>query len=123
MTAITITRNPNNIGSKVYASSWQHVTVVFNGTLLKPEDFYECKGTRWGLQPDGYVNFVARRDGRAQLIQDLSKQAVADVKIAQKRGHVAIIQHSMNTCGFCQDTMRINAVSYTHLTLPTNREV
>ena len=105
--ATTVTRNPHNIEGKVYASSWQQVIVAFNGVLLDPKDFYEAKGSRYGLQPDGYVNFTDRLDGKLQAITNpADTEKVIAIKTRQKRGHVAIIQHTHNTCGYCHELMR-----------------
>jgi hypothetical protein len=105
---VTVTRNPHNVAGKVYASSWQHLVVVFNGQLLDPADFYEAKGSKYGMQPDGYVNFTKRNGaGEIELVKNpMNAGEVIAVKTVQRFGHVAIVQHSMNDCGFCQQAMR-----------------
>lgn len=106
---VTVTRNPHNVAGKVYASSWQHLVVVYNGQLLDPADFYEAKGSKYGMQPDGYVNFTKRDPvtGEIDLVTNpLNGGEVIAVKTVQRFGHVAIVQHSMNDCGFCQQAMR-----------------
>jgi len=83
------------------------MVVVFNGILLDPKAFVECKGSHYGMSPDGYVNFVPLKDGQPKLFRDqFTPEQVNAVAVKQVRGHVALISHQSNVCGMCQELLR-----------------
>jgi len=103
----TVTRNPHDIGRKIFCSSWPKMVVVLNGTLIDPAKFLEAKGSHYGMSPNGYVRVITETNGQPALVRDpRAPEQVIAVNTKTVYGHVALISHQSNVCGMCQELLR-----------------